>query len=172
MAKDVTMTQGFCDPAATFTSNVSADDTVVIGAVTYTFKASPSAAYEVDIGGDLEGSIDNLVAAINASGVAGTTYGTETLAHPLVTGEKGSAATLDLRARGAGIFFNSIYLAATSPGANDISVGGVTVAAAIAAGAGTLGAGGVDDFVSGLLTLNQINAEVMAELKLLTDAAD
>lgn len=172
MAFDTTMTQGSCDTAATFTSNVAADDTVVIGDKTYTFKAAPSAAYEVDVGTDLETSISNLVAAINLSGTAGTEYGaSHAAAHPLVTAT-GSATVLSLAARGAGAFFNSIYLAATSPGANDISVGGVTVAAAIAADDGTSGAGSLDDFIAGLFDLNQINSEVYAALAKLTDAAD
>lgn len=172
MATTVTMTQGSVDPAFTFTSNVAADDTVTIGATVYTFKAAPSAAFEVDVGADLATSIDNLVAAINLTGTAGTTYGTGTTAHPLVTGSNPDDLTLDLAGRGAGIFFDHIYLAATSPGVNTIAAGGVSVSAAITAGAGTNGAGSVDDFVTSLLSLNQINSEVMFELKKLTDAAD
>lgn len=180
MAIAVTVTQGSVQPAFAFTSQVSADDTVVIGARTYTFKVAPSSAYEVDIGTDLDGSIQNLVAAINADnsgetgdGGSGEAYGADTEAHPLVTATADTANDeVDLTARGAGIFFDHIYLAATSPGANDISAGGVTVAAAITAGAGTNGVGSIDDWVTSLLDLNQINAEVQYHLKQLTDAAD
>lgn len=49
-------------------TNPTADDTVVINGVTFTFKAVPSLAGEVDIGSDAAGSVDNLVAAINNSG--------------------------------------------------------------------------------------------------------
>jgi hypothetical protein len=166
------MTQGSVDPAFTFTSNVAANDTVVIGATTYTFVASPSSAYDVDIGGDLATSIDNLVAAINDSGTAGTTYGTGTAAHPLVTGTNPDDLTLDLAGRGGGIYFDHIYLAATSPGANDISAGGASIDAAITAGAGTNGAGSVDAFIAGVLSLNQVNSEIHHALAVLTDAAD
>lgn len=48
--------------------NPSADDTVTIEGVVFTFKASPAAAGEVDIGGSLAVTLDNLVAAINNSG--------------------------------------------------------------------------------------------------------
>ena len=172
MANTVTMTQMACATAATFTSNVAADDTVVIGDKTYTFKAAPSAAYEVDVGTDLETSIANLVAAINLSGTAGTEYGASHVeAHPAVTAT-GSATVLSLAGRGPGAEANGLYLAATSPGANDISVGGASVAIAIAADAGTSGVGSMDAFITSLFALNQINSEVYAELAKLTDAAD
>ena len=47
--------------------NFSADETVTINGVTFTFKAVPSAAGEVDIGASTAVSIDNLVAAVNNS---------------------------------------------------------------------------------------------------------
>jgi hypothetical protein len=172
MASTVTMTQGSVDPAFSFTSNVAANDTVVIGATTYTFKATPSTAYEVDVGADLATSIDNLVAAINAGAGEGSAYGTGTVAHPLVTASNPDDTSMDMAGRGAGIFFDHIYLAATSPGANTISAGGVTVAAAITAGAGTNGVGSVDAFIADLFSINQINSEVYEELAQLTDAAD
>jgi hypothetical protein len=49
-------------------------DTVTIAGVTFTFRASPSAAGDVDIGADADASRANLAAAINDSGTAGTTY--------------------------------------------------------------------------------------------------
>lgn len=58
----------------TNTANVSADDTLTIGNVTFTFKASPSAAGEVDLGADAETSFSNLAAAINGGSGAGTDY--------------------------------------------------------------------------------------------------
>ena len=53
--------------------NPSADDTVTIAGVTFTFKAAPANAGEVDIGTNTAGSIDNLVSAIN-NGTAGSDY--------------------------------------------------------------------------------------------------
>lgn len=55
-------------------NNPSENDTVAINGVTFTFNATPSGAGSVDIGGTTAISIDNLVAAINDSGTAGTTY--------------------------------------------------------------------------------------------------
>jgi len=46
-------------------TNPTADDTVTINGVTFTFKAAPSASGEVDIGASAAASVDNLVAAIN-----------------------------------------------------------------------------------------------------------
>lgn len=53
---------------------VSEGDTVVIAGVTFTFNATPSGAGSVDIGSDAATSTANLVAAINDTGTAGTTY--------------------------------------------------------------------------------------------------
>jgi hypothetical protein len=174
MAVNVTMTQGLVNPGFVFTSNVAADDTVVIGDKTYTYKVAPSAAFEVDVGADLTASVNNMVAAINLSGTAGTEYGaSHVAAHPLVTAANGGDdVSIDLYGRGGGAFFDSIYLTATSPGANTITAGGVTVAAAITAGAGTNGAGSLDAFIAGLFSLNQLNSEVRSALAKLTDAAD
>jgi len=55
-------------------TNPTEGDTVVIDGVTFTFNASPSGAGSVDIGGTAAVSVDNLVAAINDTGTAGTTY--------------------------------------------------------------------------------------------------
>jgi len=55
-------------------NNPSEGQTVTINGVTFTFNATPSGAGSVDIGSDTATSIDNLVACINDSGTAGTTY--------------------------------------------------------------------------------------------------
>ena len=62
-------------------TNFEADDTITIGARVYKFVLAPADADDVDIGADAAGSLDNLKSAINATGVAGTTYGTGTTAH-------------------------------------------------------------------------------------------
>jgi hypothetical protein len=174
MANTVALTLGLAPAAFAFTSNVAADDTVVIGAITYTFKADPTGvAYAVDVGSDLDDSIGNLVAAINLSGTADDEYGAGTLVHPDVS----AAADLtndeiDLTAKVRGIHINGLYLAATSPGANDISAAAVNFAGV---SGGTDGAGdlfGTDGFIDKLLELNQVNSEVGYELRKLTVAAD
>lgn len=58
----------------TSTKNIAADDTVIIGSQTFTFKASPSAAGEVDVGTDEATSLANLAAAINQWAWAGSAY--------------------------------------------------------------------------------------------------
>lgn len=55
-------------------TNPTANDTVVINGVTFTFVASPSAAGDVDLGADVDTSRANLEAAINAGSGAGTAY--------------------------------------------------------------------------------------------------
>ena len=53
---------------------IVADDTFTVGSVVFTFKAAPSVAGEVDLGGDDETSLDNLTAAVNGAAGAGTAY--------------------------------------------------------------------------------------------------
>ena len=55
-------------------TQVTEGDTVTIDGVVFTFNATPSGAGSVDIGSTADVSVDNLVAAINAAGTAGTTY--------------------------------------------------------------------------------------------------
>lgn len=53
----------------------TADDTIVVNGVTFTFKAAPSAAGEVDLGADVDATRANLALAINGTGTPGaTTY--------------------------------------------------------------------------------------------------
>lgn len=52
----------------------TADDTVTVKGVTFTFVASPSSAGDVDLGADVDGSRANLAAAINGGSGAGSTY--------------------------------------------------------------------------------------------------
>ncbi len=52
----------------------TANDTVVINGVTFTFVASPAVAGDVDLGGSADTSRANLTAAINAGAGAGTAY--------------------------------------------------------------------------------------------------
>jgi hypothetical protein len=77
------------------TTNFAENDTVTIGFDSadttnpfrvYTFKASPSTADEIDIGVDLNTSLNNLRKAFDLSGTPGTEYGTGTTAHGQVRG--------------------------------------------------------------------------------------
>jgi len=58
----------------TLSGNISADDTVTVAGVVFTFKASPAVAGEVDVGTDQATSVNNLAAAINGGAGAGTAY--------------------------------------------------------------------------------------------------
>lgn len=55
-------------------TQVTEGDTVTIAGVVFTFNATPSGAGSVDIGVSAATSVDNLVAAVNDAGTAGTTY--------------------------------------------------------------------------------------------------
>ena len=55
-------------------TQVTANDTVTIGGVVFTFVASPTNPGDIDIGANVDGTRANLAAAINAGAGAGTTY--------------------------------------------------------------------------------------------------
>jgi len=88
-------------------------ETVTIDAVTYTWRAAPVAAYDVNIGADIQGSIDNLVAAINLTGTAGVDYGPGTLQHPTVSAVKTSTTTMDAVYKTPGVVGNGIVATET-----------------------------------------------------------
>ena len=93
----------------TLTANAANNETVVIGAKTYTFKtALTPAANEVLIGAAATDSIDNLIAAVNLAAGIGTTYGTGTTVNASCTAEAGAGDTMIARAITAGTAGNSV----------------------------------------------------------------
>jgi hypothetical protein len=171
MASTVTLVKGVAAGAFAFATNVANDDTVVIGDITYTFKTTPNAVYTVDVGADLDTSIGNLVAAINASGTAGlTTYYTGTLANPYVTAAADLANDeIDLTARYAGDWINALRLDSTHPGANEITAASTCFSGV---SGGTDGSGNLASHLLSVLELCQVNSDVQVELKKVTEAAD
>lgn len=103
----------------TLAGNAVANETVTIGSVTYTWKASASAANEVTVGASASASIDNLVAAVNnGSGTGG-------VQNPDASAVKASASTMTVTARAAGSAGNSV---ATTETMTNGSFGGATLA--------------------------------------------
>lgn len=101
-----------------FGTNPTANDTVTIAGVTFKFVASPSAAGDIDIGSDAAGSLDNLVAAINAGSGAGTAYVEVSTANRAILKNLRVVATdgatyLDIKATGASRISVSEALTAT-----------------------------------------------------------
>lgn len=83
--------------------------TVMIGDVTYTFKTAltePAVANEVLIGANYSDMLANLAAAINGATGAGTTYGTGTVAHPLVTAGGVDSGAFTVTAKSVGFAGN------------------------------------------------------------------
>lgn len=106
--------------------NVTADDTVTIGANTYVFKAGPTTvANQVKIGADAAATLANLKKAINLTGVSGTDYGSSTVIHPTVRATTITATTLKLVAKTGGTAGNSLAL---SEAGTHTSVSGANLA--------------------------------------------
>lgn len=101
----------------TFSGTGTANDTVVIGGVTYTLKATLAAANDVLIGASATATAANLVAAINKAAGEGTTYGTGTLQNPSVSASS-AAGVVTVTARQAGSIGNQIATTETSSAAS------------------------------------------------------
>ncbi len=111
----------------TFTANPTANDSVTIANVTYTFKSTLAAANDIKIGANLEATIASLVKAINGTGTAGTDYYTGTANLAALLTADGSATVLTLTANEAGVEGNYIALASSAAnGAVTAFAGGVT----------------------------------------------
>lgn len=114
--------------------NVSDGDTVVCGAtggtsITYRFKTTPVQAYDVTIGASASASLDNLKAAINATGTAGTEYYADTLVNPDIIAYTKTATTLKVAFRTIGTAGNSYT---TTETAATLSWGGATLSGGVA----------------------------------------
>lgn len=106
-------------------TNVSDNDTVKIGAITYRFKNTMAQAYDVKIGANAAATLANLVLAINGTGTAGTNYFAGTVAHTLVTAGDVSSHTVTITAVNIGYAANST--ATTTPVGATLSWGAVTM---------------------------------------------
>jgi len=111
-AKTYTFKTALTEAKATGTLTLSANATdgnsVTIGTTKYTFKETLGAAYDVKIGASASDTIDNLIAAINGSAGAGTTYGTGTVVHASVVAAAGAGDTMTVTALTIGTAGNAI----------------------------------------------------------------
>jgi len=120
----------FADQDLTSTGvNVTDGDTCTIGTTVYRFKNTLAAAYDVKIGASAAITLDNLKAAINATGTAGTEYFAGTLAHPTVIATTNTDTVQTIRAKTIGTAANSI---ATTETAATLSWGAGTMANGVA----------------------------------------
>jgi hypothetical protein len=89
-------------------------ETVTVNGKVYTFKTTIGTTDgHVVRGADGETSADNLVAAINLSGTAGTTYGADTTLHETVSARRATSLTITLEAKTGGEAGNAYTLAET-----------------------------------------------------------
>ena len=117
-AKSRLTTTGACAPAkyaeTVLTSsgvNVTEDDTVTIGSAglarIYRFRDTLAQAYDVKIGASAAATLDNLKAAINATGTPGVEYFAGTLVHPTVIATTNGDTTQKIVARVIGTAANT-----------------------------------------------------------------
>lgn len=158
----------------TFTDVGTADETVTIGSVTYTLKAAPAEANEIDIGASATETAANLAAAINGGAGEGTAYGTGTVAHPDVFASA-DTGVVTVTARVYGTAGNSIATTETSAvasfGAATLS-GGTIAAVQTEAVAAANRAKGVSIFLAGYFdTVLPISDLTNADNPLFADTA-
>lgn len=151
----------FASGTLTLTGNLSNGDTVVIGGKTYTLQTTlTDVDGNVAVGASAAATIDNLYAAINLSGTAGTQYAASMTENEKVEAYSETDTTLVVRAKIPGSIGNHVPTTETSATA---SWGAATLAS---------GTGDIGQFIDSLLDNNQLNAEAMYEVKKLTPSAD
>jgi len=104
-------------------------ETVTIGSTVYRFKTVMAQAYDVQQDVDAAVSLDNLKAAINASGTPGVEYFAGTLVHPTVIATTNTDTTQVVQARTPGTAGNAIV---TDDDSALLSWGGATLAGGVA----------------------------------------
>jgi hypothetical protein len=135
------VTRDFATGTITLGDAGSADETFTIEGVAYTLKATPAAAYEVDIAATAALTAANLAAAINRSGTpSATTYDAGTTAHPAVSASV-SGAIVTLTARNPGSAGNDITMAASGT----VTLSGSKLSGAAGAGRAANGTVQLDD---------------------------
>lgn len=98
----------------TLTGNAVAAETVTVGDIVYTWRASVSTtANEVKIGATASDSLDNLIAAINAGAGSGTVYGSATVANPKASAAAGTGDTMIASADAVGELGNGVVTTET-----------------------------------------------------------
>lgn len=152
-----------------FDASPVATDEYTIGEILYILIAVPAAAYDVDVGGagaDDTGTLANLVAAINRSGVPGATtyYDTGTLQNPAVSAVVTTAASLiTLTARVPGSAGNGIYLLSSETDHDFEESPGDTATLFTTQGSGVL-----EDALQSLMDEVQLNSEAISMIAHLT----
>jgi len=135
------------DGLLTITANPLDTETVTLNGVVYTFKATMTAAYDVQIGANMEESLENLQAAVNANpDLVNVAYYVGTVANPFMRANAprlitGPAWTLGLYATVSGSAGNAYTTTET------LSAGSF--------GAGTL-TGGAADALAGIQTPDDV----------------
>lgn len=103
----------FATGALSFNGNAVDGETITIGATVYRYVTALAQAYDVLIGGTASQTIQNHIAAVNASAGAGTIYGNGTVQHPDVTASD-SPGKMNATAKVAGAAGNAIATTSTS----------------------------------------------------------
>jgi len=135
--------------------------TVVVGGKTYTWQDTlTDVDGNVDTGADAEAGLANLKNAINLTGTPGTGYAASMTKNAQVYCTAVTATTLVVSAHVPGTIGNLV--ASTETGTNT-AWGGATLAS---------GTGDIGDWIQDLISLNQINSEVLQAIKTITPQSD
>lgn len=100
-------------------SNPVDGDSVTIGGSAYTFKDTLASARDVKIGSTANETLENLRAALDASGTDGVEYAAGTTAHATVTAEEPQSGLMLVKARTQGVAGDSVTVSASMTDASN-----------------------------------------------------
>lgn len=158
-------------------TNVADAATVTIGATVYRFKDTMALAYDVKRGTDAATSLDNLKAAINASGTAGVEYFAGTLINPDVIATTNTDTTQKVVSKVIGTANNALATTETSTHLawEDTTLGGGTGTSVtgVATAAGTFVINGTTYYFTNQLSeaVNGVSGAVANEILWVTSDA-
>ncbi len=119
----------------TFTGVAVANETIILGARTYVFKAAPSAAFEIDIKADETTQAAAVVSAINLDGTAGA-YGASHVVEDPSFSATSAAGVITVKSRIAGTIGNGLSISFTATNGTNIATGNLSASAGYSAGTG------------------------------------
>ncbi len=119
----------------TFTGVAVASETLILGGRTYVFKASPSAAFEIDIKADETTQASAVTSAINLDGTAGA-YGASHVVEDPSFSATSAAGVITIKSRIAGTIGNGFSIEFTATNGTNITEGPISASAGYSAGTG------------------------------------
>ncbi len=162
MANTVTLTRGY--GTMTSTKNLTDGDAIKVGNRQYILTTTLATTNDVKLGTTEALTLANIILAANGNGTAGTNYYTGTTTPADIYAELASTHVIRFYGAFPGAWVNNCIMSEVTDGGTAFTVG------TFQTGAGAIATTG--GWIESEIANTQVNSEVLADLKNLTQAAD